>query len=202
MKDIGIGIVGGGYMGKAHSVAMLAVGAVFDTVLRPRLEMICTTSDDGAAAKARQFGFTRSTADWRKLVTDPKVEAVVIASPQATHCDIALASFELGKPVFCEKPLALSLATGININLNVATATATAKAERAALRRKLHSDSAIFAARIQFYLRHQRGQQLGNEGQQSARVVQGSPRHTSDGSCSTSTARPVASVAGARTATR
>jgi len=41
MKQIGVGIVGGGYMGKAHSVAMASVGAVFDTALRPRLEMIC-----------------------------------------------------------------------------------------------------------------------------------------------------------------
>ena len=40
MADIGIGIIGGGYMGKAHSVAMASVGAVFNTKLRPKLEMI------------------------------------------------------------------------------------------------------------------------------------------------------------------
>ena len=44
MKEIGIGIVGGGYMGKAHAVAMSAVGAVFNTNLRPRLEMVCGSS--------------------------------------------------------------------------------------------------------------------------------------------------------------
>jgi len=107
---IGIGIVGGGYMGKAHSVAMAAVAAVFDTDLRPSLEVMCTTSADGAAQKARQFGFKRSTADWRKLVDDPKVEAVVIASPQHTHREIALAAFARGKHVFCEKPLGLGFA--------------------------------------------------------------------------------------------
>ena len=110
MTQIGIGIVGAGYMGKAHSVAMAAVGAVFDTQLRPRLEMICTTSKAGAAEKARAFGFARGTADWRKLVADPKVEAVVIASPQDTHCEIALAALALGKPVLCEKPLGMDLA--------------------------------------------------------------------------------------------
>jgi predicted dehydrogenase len=110
MTSIGIGIVGAGYMGKAHAVAMAAVGAVFDTALRPRLEMICTTTPEGAADKARAFGFARSTADWRVLVNDPKVEAVVIASPQQTHREIAEAAFALGKPVLCEKPLGIDLA--------------------------------------------------------------------------------------------
>ncbi|WP_282046972.1 Gfo/Idh/MocA family protein [Roseibium album] len=108
-REIGIGIIGGGYMGKAHAVAMHSVGAVFDTKLRPVLEMVCTTTLDGAAAKARELGFKRSTADWRELVTDPGVEAVVIASPQGTHLEIATAAFELGKPVFCEKPLGQDL---------------------------------------------------------------------------------------------
>lgn len=110
MTQIGIGVIGAGYMGKAHSVAMAAVAAVFDTALRPVLEMICTTTEAGAAERARQFGFARATADWRLLVDDPKVQAVVIASPQHTHMDIALAALARGKPVFCEKPLGLNVA--------------------------------------------------------------------------------------------
>lgn len=110
MKNIGIGIVGGGYMGKAHSVAMQAVGSVFETQLKPVCEMICTTSLAGAEEKALAFGFRRATADWKSLVHDPAVEAIVIASPQETHREIALAAFALGKPVFCEKPLGASLA--------------------------------------------------------------------------------------------
>ncbi len=110
MASIGIGIVGAGYMGKAHAVAMSAVGAVFDTALRPALEVIATTSAEGAREKARAYGFKRGVADWRELVAAPEVGAVVIASPQATHRDIAMAAFAAGKHVFCEKPLAATLA--------------------------------------------------------------------------------------------
>ncbi len=105
MREIGVGVVGAGYMGKAHSVALKAVGPVFDSNLRPICEMICTTTAEGAADRARQFGYRSSTADWRELVNNPKVEAVVIASPQSTHREIATAALALGKPVFCEKPL-------------------------------------------------------------------------------------------------
>ena len=109
MNKIAIGIVGGGYMGKAHSVAMAAVGAVFNTGLRPVLEMICATSDESSEHYRAAYGFNRCTSDWRQLVVDPKVDAIVIASPQETHRAISEAAFALGKPVFCEKPLGASL---------------------------------------------------------------------------------------------
>ena len=109
MTEIGVGIIGGGYMGKAHSVAMAAVGAVFDTKLRPRLEMISASSPESTERYRKAYGFARGSHDWRDLVSDPKVEAVVIASPQSTHRAAAEAAFALGKPVFCEKPLGASL---------------------------------------------------------------------------------------------
>ena len=110
MPEIGIGIVGGGYMGKAHAVAMSAVGAVFDTALRPRLEMVCARTSASAERYRAAYGFARATDDWRTLVEDPKVGAIIIASPQDTHRAIAEAAFARGKPVFCEKPLGASLA--------------------------------------------------------------------------------------------
>ncbi|WP_299405707.1 Gfo/Idh/MocA family oxidoreductase [uncultured Roseobacter sp.] len=109
MPQIGIGILGGGYMGKAHAVAMLAVGAVFNTTLRPKLEMVCASSGESAEKYRVAYGFERATDQWRILVNDPKVEAIVIASPQETHRAVAEAAFALGKPVFCEKPLGASL---------------------------------------------------------------------------------------------
>ena len=113
MAEIGIGIVGGGYMGKAHAAAYGSVGTLFDTALRPRFEMVCASSEASAEKYKDAFGFARGTADWKALVNDPKVEAIVIASPQSTHREIALAAFALGKPVFCEKPLGATLADSI-----------------------------------------------------------------------------------------
>ncbi len=109
-REIGIGIIGGGYMGKAHSAAMSAVGAVFNTLLRPRLEMICATSMENAEKYRKAYGFNRATGDWRELVNDPAVDAIVIASTPDTHREIAETAFALGKPVLCEKPLGRDVA--------------------------------------------------------------------------------------------
>ena len=109
MTEIGVGIVGGGYMGKAHAVAMVSVGAVFDTAIRPRLEMVSAASPESAERYRAAYGFHRAASDWRELVEDPKVEAIVIASPQSTHREIAEAAFARGKPVLCEKPMGASL---------------------------------------------------------------------------------------------
>ena len=109
MTTIGIGLVGTGYMGKAHAVALKSVGAVFNTKLRPVCEVICSTTVAGAARKAAEYGFNASTSHWQELITNPRVEAIVIASPQTTHRQIALEAIAAGKPVFCEKPLGASL---------------------------------------------------------------------------------------------
>ena len=109
MSSIGIGIVGGGYMGKAHSVAFSAVAGVFQTSLRPRLVTICAQTEANAELYRKAYGFEKGTADWKDLIDDPAVEAIVIASPQHTHHDIAVAALNAGKPVLCEKPLGVSL---------------------------------------------------------------------------------------------
>ncbi len=96
-------------MGKAHAVAMSSVGAIFNTGLRPTLEMVCASSAQSAEGYRRAYGFQRATDNWRELVNDPKIQAVIIATPQQTHRDIALAAFALGKPVFCEKPLGANM---------------------------------------------------------------------------------------------
>ncbi|WP_308915556.1 Gfo/Idh/MocA family oxidoreductase [Jannaschia sp. LMIT008] len=127
MAEIGIGVVGGGYMGKAHSVAMAAVGAVFDTPLRPRLEMIAASTDASAERYRAAYGFARGTGDWRVLVSDPAVEAVVCATPQVHHRAIVEACAAAGKPVLCEKPLGASLDDAMAMTRAVADAGVVAQ---------------------------------------------------------------------------
>ena len=69
-------------MGKAHAVAMSAVGAVFNTNLRPRLEMVCGASHETSKKYCDAYGFRRAANNWEQLVEDEKVEAVIIASPK------------------------------------------------------------------------------------------------------------------------
>ncbi|MDX8121895.1 Gfo/Idh/MocA family oxidoreductase [Janthinobacterium sp. GMG2] len=115
MQDINIGLIGAGYMGKAHTIAYKAVRGIFPTALNPVCECISTSSAEGAARSAQELGWNRSTGDWRTLVNDRAIDAIIVATPPATHKDIVLAALALGKPVFCEKPLGMTAAESLQL---------------------------------------------------------------------------------------
>ena len=110
MNSIRIGLIGAGFMGRAHTIAYREVGAVFDLPAAPVLELIAEIDARTATAAARKLGFRRATADWRQLVQDPAVDLVDITAPTAAHREIAIAALAAGKHVYCEKPLALTAA--------------------------------------------------------------------------------------------
>lgn len=109
MRELRIGLIGAGYMGKAHTVALQGVGATFEPALRPVCEMIATSTAEGAAAHAGRWGWKRSAGQWRELVDDPAVDAVMIATPPRTHLEMVMACVAARKPIFCEKPLGASV---------------------------------------------------------------------------------------------
>ena len=111
--SIGIGLIGSGFMGRAHALAFRTVGGVFPLAAWPRLEMLADVPEARAAEAALALGFARSTHDWRALVDDPEVDLVAIATPNLMHAPMALAAIEAGKHVYCEKPLATTLADAI-----------------------------------------------------------------------------------------
>ena len=106
MREIGVGIIGTGFMGKAHALAYRTVSGIFPTVLSPVLEIVADNNPDAGKRAHRQFGFKRVTANWRELVKDPAIEIVSITTPNLVHREMALAAIEAGKHVHCEKPIA------------------------------------------------------------------------------------------------
>ena len=108
--ELNIGLIGAGFMGRAHADAFRRAG-LLDASLpaRPRLYKIAERNDDFAASAAKALGFERSTGDWRALVADPEVDVVDITSPNNLHYEMAMAAIEAGKHVYCEKPLAVRL---------------------------------------------------------------------------------------------
>jgi predicted dehydrogenase len=109
MRRIGVGLIGTGFMGKAHALAFASAASVFDLDLRPSLVALADADGDRAAACAARWGFARATADWRSLLADPEVEILAVATPNHLHAEMALAALEAGKVVYCEKPMATRL---------------------------------------------------------------------------------------------
>ena len=110
MKPIGVGVIGTGFMGKAHSIAYSASASVFGTGLRPNLEIVCDLSPERASQRATDLGFSRYSADWRDVVNDSAVDLISVCTPNDTHAEIAIAALNAGKHVWCEKPMSTNLA--------------------------------------------------------------------------------------------
>jgi predicted dehydrogenase len=109
MRDIGIGIVGTGFMGKAHAFAYRSALAAFPDIPTPRLVCIADVNAESATKAALQYGFAKSTGDWKQLIADPEVQVVSITTPNTLHKEMALAAIAAGKHVHCEKPLSPTL---------------------------------------------------------------------------------------------
>ncbi|MDR5861105.1 Gfo/Idh/MocA family oxidoreductase [Halomonas eurihalina] len=110
MADLKFGLIGTGFMGKAHAIALKAAPTVFSLPAFPVCDLLAEVDDEQAARKARELGFARSTGDWKALVEDLDVDVVDICAPNFLHKEMALAAIAAGKHVYAEKPLALSAA--------------------------------------------------------------------------------------------
>src|SRR5260370_41273003 len=101
-----IGLIGSGFMGKAHAFGSTTAARVFDLPFEPELHSLADISEEVADKAAVALGFARATGEWRTLVADPEINVVNIAAPNALHKEMALAAIAAGKHVYCEKPLA------------------------------------------------------------------------------------------------
>jgi predicted dehydrogenase len=107
MKKLNVGLIGAGFMGKAHSLAYVAMPMFFwPAPAIPVRKTIVDIDAATAAAAAERFGFENSSGDWRSIIDDPSIDIVDIATPNHLHAEIAIAAAAAGKHIISEKPLA------------------------------------------------------------------------------------------------
>jgi predicted dehydrogenase len=107
VKTVNVGVIGAGFMGKAHSLAYAAMPMFFwPAPAIPHRRVIAEVNDELAQEAARRFGYDSGVGDWRRVIDDPDVHLVDIATPNDSHPEIAIAAAEAGKHILCEKPLA------------------------------------------------------------------------------------------------
>lgn len=110
MKDtLNIGLVGYKFMGKAHSNAFRKVGMFFEPSLKVNMKAICGRDEEWVKESAEKFGWEGYETSWENLVKRDDIDVIDITAPSNFHKEIAIAAAEVGKHVFCEKPLALNL---------------------------------------------------------------------------------------------
>ncbi|MDH4986858.1 Gfo/Idh/MocA family oxidoreductase [Aminobacter anthyllidis] len=106
----GVGLIGTGFMGKCHALAWNSVRTVFGDVEKPRLVHLGEANADLAAQRASELGFEKSSGDWRAVIADPEVDVVSLTTPNQFHPEMAIAILQAGKHLWCEKPMAPTLA--------------------------------------------------------------------------------------------
>lgn len=105
MKNLRVGLIGYGFMGRTHSNAFRKVTNFFDVPYQPVLQTVCARNAERAKEFATKWGYANVETDWRKVVESPDIDLIDIASPNDTHAEIAIAAAKAGKMVMCEKPL-------------------------------------------------------------------------------------------------
>src|SRR3954449_11286165 len=114
-KPLNIGMIGYGFMGRAHSNAYHRVNDFFDLEYRPVLKAVCARDAAKVKAFADKWGYESTETDWRKLLDRKDIDAVDICTPNNTHAEIAIAAAQAGKMILCEKPLALNGPEGLKM---------------------------------------------------------------------------------------
>jgi predicted dehydrogenase len=111
-KQLRIGMIGYGFMGRAHSNGYNRVKDFFDLEYLPVLQAVAARDADKAQAFADRWGYKRVETDWRKLVAADDIDAIDICTPNNLHAEIAIEAARHGKAILCEKPLSMNVAEG------------------------------------------------------------------------------------------
>ena len=108
MKKLNVGIIGYGFMGRAHSNAFAKVNHFFDLEHQVVRKAACARDGGKVKAFANKWGYESVETDWRKLIQRDDIDVIDIATPNNTHAEIAIAAAKAGKMILCEKPLSMN----------------------------------------------------------------------------------------------
>ena len=112
-KQVRIGLIGTGFMGRTHSNGYNRVANFFpDLAYIPVLKAVCSRNEEKVQAFADQWGYESIETDWKILIARDDIDAIDICTPNDTHAEISLAAAAAGKMILCEKPLSRNLAEG------------------------------------------------------------------------------------------
>ncbi|MCA9192299.1 MAG: Gfo/Idh/MocA family oxidoreductase, partial [Planctomycetales bacterium] len=106
MKELRVGMIGYGFMGKTHSNAYVQAAHFFQSEHKPVLKALCARNLEKAKPFAENWGYESVESDWRELLKRDDIDAVDICTPNNLHKEIAIAAAQAGKMILCEKPLA------------------------------------------------------------------------------------------------
>lgn len=104
--DIGVGLIGSGFMGRTHAFAFNNASRVFELPMNVILQSLADINHEIAVKAAKQFGFASATGNWQDLINNKDIHLISVTSPNMFHKEMALAAISAGKHVYCEKPLA------------------------------------------------------------------------------------------------
>lgn len=111
-KPLNVGMIGYGFMGRAHSNAYRQANRFFDLPYELVLKAACARQKEPLQAFAERWGYESTESDWRALIERKDVDVIDICTPNHLHAEIAIAAAARGKMILCEKPLAMNGAEG------------------------------------------------------------------------------------------
>ena len=105
-RTLRVGLIGYGFMGRAHSNAWRQAPRFFDLPANVRMSTLCGRNARALKKAAATLGWEKCVTDWRAVVNDPEIDVIDISTPNDSHAEIAIAAAAAGKAILCEKPLA------------------------------------------------------------------------------------------------
>lgn len=124
MRELGVGMVGYGFMGRVHTLAYRSIPLYYDPPpLNVRLVGVATAHKE-TAEKARTAGYEFSTTNWRELLERDDIHIINCCVPNKFHYEILIEAIKAGKHIYCDKPLARNLREAEEITDSARRATA------------------------------------------------------------------------------